>query len=231
VSYIGSRQEQYGHHLVDLAMSGELHAVLDKVSGVSLIGIEEMGKYSSPNWKLFIRSLDHFLRFFDKINFQNFLAHRATYPIEFFQILKSYFMHTGKFSKEIINAAVSYGQSINRAAYIAANQEIADDTKKGRTGRSMNEYKHRVLLQLESIINSSENGVELVSRLNSQIGRLTMQDIHSGATLFLKEVSNNTISIEDAKHLVTAFMRLSTYDPKYTGSKTKETNQTTELPI
>jgi hypothetical protein len=224
VSYIGSRQEQFGHHLVDLAMTGQLYTALNKRSRVSLVGVEDTKKYSTPNWQLFIRSFDNFLRFFDKMNFQNFLAHRATYPIEFFQILKSYFMQTGKFSEEIINAAVSYGQSINRAAYIAASQEISDDKQKNRSGgRSMNEYKHRVLLQLESIINSSESGVELVSRLNSQIGRLTMQDIHSGAAPFLKKVSNNIISIEDAKHLTTAFMRLSAYDPNHTG-----TNDTTK---
>jgi len=219
VSYIGTRQEQFGHHLVDLAMSGQLYNALDKKSRVSLIGVDDSKKFSSPNWQLFIRNFDNFLRFFDKINLQNFLAHRATYPIEFFHILKSYFMQKGKFSEEIISAAVSYGQSINRAAYIAASQEIADDKKKGRSGRSINEYKHRVLLQLESIINSSENGIELTSRLNSQIGRLTMQDIHSGAAPFLREVSNNKITIEDAKHLITAFMRVSNYDPNKNGAK------------
>lgn len=214
VSYEGTRQERFGHHLVELSLTGELHSILDKLPRVSLIGIDDGKKYSDPKWQLFTMHFDQFLLFFNESSWQNFLSYRATYPIEFFQLLKSYFMQTGKYSEAIIDSAVAYGKSLNRAAYLAAKQEVTADEKGSRSGaRSLNEYKHRILLQLESIINSAENGFELVARLNSQVGRLTMQDVSNQSEIFLKEVANDGITIKDAQHLITAFMRLSTYDP------------------
>jgi hypothetical protein len=214
VSYEDTRQERFGHHLVELSMSGELYSILTKLPRVSLIGVDDGKKYSDPKWQLFTMHFDQFLLFYNESSWQNFLSYRATYPIEFFQLLKSYFMQTGKYSEAIIDSAVAYGKSLNRAAYLAAKQEVSADEKGSRSGaRSLNEYKHRVLLQLESIINSAENGCELVARLNSQVGRLTMQDVANQSETFLKEVVNNSIEIKDAQHLMTAFMRLSTYDP------------------
>lgn len=213
VSYIGTQQEQFGHHLVDLAMTGELHLITQKAMRVSIIGLEDGKKMGTPKWKLFMRSFDHFLRFFNQSHFQNFLAHRATYPVEFLTLLKTYFMQTGKYPEEIINAALAYGRSLNRAAYITAKQEAADDAQKGRAGRSLTEYKHRVLLQLESIIQSAKNGGEMAARLNAQVGRLTMQDIHSDSVPFITAMINESISVEEAKNLTTAFMRLSYYQP------------------
>lgn len=229
VSYNGTNQERYGHHLVGLAMSGELHNILNKLPKVGLIGVDDGRKFSDPKWQLFIRSFDHFLRFFNEAAWRNFLAHRATYPSEFFQIIKSYFMQSGKYSEEIINAAIAYGKSLNKTAFIAATEELARDKKKEHDGRSLKEYKYRTLLQLESIINSAENGTELVSRLNSQVGRLTMRDISVDAEPFLKAVANDTINIEDARHLITAFMRLSTYQTNKNGDvNTTDTLQETQ---
>ena len=84
------------------------------------------------------------------------------------------------------------------------------------------------MLQLESIIQSAETNQELVARLNAQVGRLTFQDIDSKASLFLKEVVNGKIGLEESQHLITAFMRLSSYDPnEQKGNKLEvEENQT-----
>jgi len=97
ISYIGSRQERYGHHMVQLAMTGQLHDLLASVRRVSILGVEDGTKYSDPKWKLFIQALDQFIRFFNPSSWRNFLACRATYPSEFFQLLKSYFMQSGKY--------------------------------------------------------------------------------------------------------------------------------------
>ncbi|WP_282783951.1 hypothetical protein [Phaeodactylibacter xiamenensis] len=204
-------QESFGHHLVKLTLEGELHNVLQHLTRVSLIGVDDGKKYGDTKWKLFLMHFDQFLRFFTRASFQNFLAYRATYPAEFFTLLKTYFMDNQKYKDDIINAAVVYGQAINRAAYLSAKAEDEDDKRKGRASRGLKEYKHRVLLQLESIVQSAKTNAELIARLNAQVGRLTMNDIPSDAQPFLLAAMNEKIRLEDAKHLITAFMRLSPF--------------------
>lgn len=210
VSYLGTQQERFGHHLVDLSLKGTLYQIVRMTPRVSLIGLPSETKFNSPKWQLFLRSLDHFLRFFDVSSWQNFLMYRATYPIEFFHLFKSYFMKTGKYSEELIESAVAYGRSLNRAAYFAGKES----SEEGASKKAVTESKQKVLLQLESIINSAKSNQELVSRLNAQVGRLTFQDISQQASLFLKEVANDKIELEEAAHLITAFMRLSSYEAK-----------------
>ena len=220
VSDAAINQERFGHHLVALALDGELHTVLKHINRVSLIGIEDGRKFNDPKWKLFLMHFDQFLRFFTKPSLQNFLAYRATYPAEFFTLLKEYFMSERKYSDELINAAIAYGRSLNRAAYISAKNEEEEDKQKGRASRGIKEYKHRVLLQLESIVQSAKVSTELIARLNSQAGRLTMQDIPADAEPFLMAVMNDKINLEDAKNLITAFMRISPF-PTTTGTTEK----------
>ena len=219
VSYDGTIQERFGHHLVDMALRGDLFSIVNDLPKVQLIGIDDGGKFQSNNWKLFLIFLNQFLRFFKTSSWKNFLAFRATYPNTFYPLLKSYFMHTGNYDETLINSAVSYGQSLNRAAYIAAQQETKGDQVEGINGRSLKEYKHRVLLQLESIIQSAQSGPELVARLNAQVGRLSMQDIDSASKAFLIAVTNEQIPLLDAQHLITAFMRLSTFQHNLRGDE------------
>lgn len=209
-------QEFFGHHLINLGLDGQLHEVLKTLKQVSLIGLEERNKFNDPKWKLFTKQLVQFIRFFSKPSFANFLSYRATYPHEFIFLLKSYFMDNPKYNEEVINSAISYGKALNRAAYISAKEEIADDQRKGNSSRGLYEYKHRVLLQLEGIIQSAKTHTELVSRLNSQVGRLTMQDIPADAQLFLNSVVTHQLDLEESKHLITAFMRL---NPKHKGKE------------
>ncbi|MAT55586.1 MAG: hypothetical protein CMN32_14000 [Saprospirales bacterium] len=224
VSYLGTQQERFGHHLIDLALSGDLYQIIQMTSRVELIGIPSDTKFSNPKWQLFLRSFDHFLRLFDASSWQNFLMHRATYPIEFFHLFKTYFMKTGKYTDELIESAVAYGRSLNRAAYLAGKENAGESA----SIKAVTEAKQKVMLQLESIIQSAETNQELVARLNAQVGRLTFQDIDSKASLFLKEVVNGKIGLEESQHLITAFMRLSSYDPnEQKGNKLEvEENQT-----
>ena len=222
VSYNGTQQESFGHHLVGLAISGELHKIVNSLSRVSLIGVEDGKKFDDNKWKLFVRFFDQFLRFFNPSSLHNFLAYRATYPSEFLILLKSYFMQTGKYPEELIEGAVAYGRSLNRAAYNAAKQEDAEDQSKGRESQGVKKYKHRVLLQLESIIQSAKSGSELAARLNAQVGRLTMQDIDSAAQPFLIAVINDQILLDDAQNLITAFMRLSTFQAGVTTDESSD---------
>lgn len=206
----GTQLQRFGHHLTKLAQSGHLHSATTVLYKVSLFGIEDKKKLSNNNWKLFVTSFDHFLRFFNATSFADFLAFRAEYPIEFSPLLKTYFMEQlkGKYDEHIIKSAVAYGYSLNLAAYKAAKREEEDDESKGRTGRGVQEYKHRTLLQLESIIQSATGSQDLIARLNSQVARLTMEDIHSDGQDFIEAVVNERIDWTDAKNLIMAFMRL-----------------------
>ncbi len=225
VSDAETYQESFGHHLIKLALTGELYNIVLNLNRVSLIGLEDGKKFSDNKWKLFLRFFEHFLKFFNLPALQNFLSFRATYPFEFFILLKSYFMHTEKYDEALINSAVAYGKSLNKAASYAGHMEVEDDRKKGRSGRTLKEYKHRVLLELESIVQSAKTGAELIARLNTQVGRLTMWDIPEDAQAFLIAVTNDQISLEDAKNLITAFMRLNTYEGK--SSTTEEVDEET----
>ena len=213
ISYNNIGQQKFSHHLVQLSLSGNLYSVLEKLPIVSLYGIDNAKKFSSPKWSLFLIGLDNFLRFFNESSWRNFLSVRATYPIEFFQLFKTYFnmANEGKYPKEVITAAVAYGESLNRAAYNAAAKETGEDEKKDFKGRELNEYKQRTLLQFESIISGAKTNQDLIARLNSQVGRFTVWDISVEAKPFLVAVANDEIEHKDAKDLITAFMRLSTY--------------------
>lgn len=213
ISYNNIGQEKFSHHLTELSKSGTLHTLLTSLKRVSIIGVSNAAKFSDPKWSLFIDSMDKFLRFYNKGSWQNFLAVRATYPIEFFHLLNAYFMKDGKYPQEIIQAAVAYGEALNKAAYHAAKRETTTDQNRQIDGRTINEYKQRTLLQLESIVDSAKNNRDLIARLNSQVGRFTMWDIPATAEPFLTAVTNDQVEKQDAKDLVKAFMRLSTYTP------------------
>jgi hypothetical protein len=122
-------------------------------------------------------------------------------------------MNEGKYPEEIIRAAVAYGETLNRATYRAAKKEKVDDKKRGYKGPKLEEYKQRNLLQLESIIDSANNNQNLIARLNSQAGRFTPWDVDIAAKPFLQAVMNDKMIFQDAKDIIKAFMRLSTYDP------------------
>jgi len=213
ISYNNIGQEKFSHHLTKLSKEGILHSILTSLKRVSIFGVDGGTKYSDPKWSLFIDSLDKFLLFHNKGSWQNFLAVRATYPIEFFHLLNAYFMKDGKYPQELIRAAVAYGEALNKAAYNAAKRETTTDQSRQIEGRTINEYKQRTLLQLESIVDSAKNNRDLIARLNSQVGRFTMWDIPSNAEPFLTAVTNDQVDRQDAKDLIKAFMRLSTYTP------------------
>ncbi len=211
ISYDAIKQESVGHHLVELALSADLHQIVKQLSRVELIGVDNQKKFSSPKWNLFQEAFKRFLRFFNPASWQDFLAFYAIYPIEFFNLFKLYFtMQNSKLNEAILHAVVAYGRNLNLAAYIAAKEEYNSDQKRGMTQMTLNDYKHRILLQLESIIGSAKTGTELIARLNTQIGRFSMRDIDAEAKPFLLEVVSNNIHRDEAKDLIRAFMRLRT---------------------
>lgn len=214
ISYAGTTQQSFGHHLVDMAKSGYLYAILKNAYRTQLPSVD-LNKYSNPKWKHFTRTLDHFLRFYNAPAWRDFLANRAFYPIEFTQLFKKYFMDVIGLTEAVVLSALAYGKSLNNAAYNAAVKQVEEDKKANRKGApTKEEYKNRTLTQFESTIRSAKTKTALFAQMGTIVGRLTMRDINADAGHFIMESvkQDSPISIKTAQDLIIAFMRLSTYD-------------------
>lgn len=204
----GSSQQAYSHHLVDLALTGALHAATNAINRVELTSIDG-NKFSDPKWDRFKISAGHFLTLFRPAYARDFFAYRAVYPPAFRAIFLTYFQRVMQISEDIVAAAEAYGRTLNNAAYIGARAEIEDDKRRGRTGApSLRDYKNRILTQLESSIRSAKTGPELISRLSTIVGRTSGLDFKQEAQPFMRAAVAGTLEPETARQLATAFMRL-----------------------
>lgn len=214
VSYDGSRQERFGHHLVDLALEGDLHAV---VTGLRRVMPTAADGWNDPKVGLFRMMADRFLRLFTRPALHDFLAIRATYPAELGSVFETYFTQHAMtpLSLELVASARAYGATLNNAAYRAAEAEAqADSKRRGEQARSPQEYKQRVLVEFESAVQSAKNGPELLAKVGSRAGRLAGYEMPPEAADFMEAVASGTIPITQARDLVTAFMRLGTWTPR-----------------
>lgn len=225
VSYEGIRQESFGFHLVDLTLNTDLSDINRAFNQVRLLGIDEREKFKTTNWQTFRMMSDRFLRLYTPASFQDFLAFRAEYPASLKPLIEHYMtQQSDKLSREIIQSARAYGESLNSAAFIAATEEMDDDARRQnkpkptieikktpdyRTKR--NQYKDRILTQFESTVGSAKSSAALLSQLGTIAGRLTHREIKPEAGEFMEAVLTGDVSINDAKNLITAFMRLSTF--------------------
>lgn len=213
VSYDGTRQERFGHHLVGLALDHDLGAVLRGVRSILPTGADN---WQDPKVDLFRMMADRFLRLFTRPAFRDFLAFRAEYPPALLPVLNAYFTSGAmNVSPELVSSARAYGAALNRAAYFAAKAEVGDDERKrGGALRDLDTYKQRALVEFESAVQSAKSGPELLAKVGSRAGRLTGFDLPPEAAPFMEAVASDDIDLDDARSLVTAFMRLSTYKPK-----------------
>lgn len=215
VSNAGTKQETFRHHLVELTTQGEMKDIVMAINRTHLIGEESKERGESNKTLQFRMMADRFLRLFTAPSFQDFLAFRAEYPAALLPLINLYYEKM-KLTPELIQSARAYGQSLNYAAYKAADREFKDDLAKGRKGANLQEYKDKFLTQFESAIGSAKSGPDLISRLSTMAGRITKQEIRPEAIPFMEAVAlgeeSGGIDRDTAKQLVTAFMRVSSYD-------------------
>ena len=108
----------------------------------------------------------------------------------------------------IVDAAMSLGQSLNRAAYTSAKEKVEADKK---TGRGVYEYKARVLASLESNIRSASSAEKLLAQVSTLVGRITKYDLAKDSAPFMRAVlvkGEDHLELSQAKDLLVAFMRL-----------------------
>lgn len=232
VSYDSTRQERFGHHLVDLALSGDIRAVLASLRRVMPAAADG---WNDPKVGLFRMMADRFLRLFTQPALRDFLAVRAAYPAELGPVFDSYFTTNAmtSLSPDLVSSARAYGAALNRAAWTAASSDAQSDQKRrGEKARSPEEYKQRALIDFESAVHSAKSGPEMLAKVGSRAGRLTGFDLPPEAGLFMETVASwgkDQEKLAIARDLVTAFMRLSTWKPKTDRPTSPE--PTTDAPL
>ena len=228
VSYEFTKQERFSHYLVEAAFQYTLPKIQQAIYFSTVFGVE---KKDDPKHKLFRTAATHFLQFFDHTSFQDLMAFRAEYHPGLLPLFQDYFksdkfMPDTKINKEIIKSAKAFGQSINRAAYFAALNEAKEDQEKKRKGRTLDEYKARILTELEGRVDSATTHLQLLHQICVTVARMTGRDIDAQADVFMEAVAQSDdeiITLQQSKHLITAFMRL-----RY--SKPKDVSEPNELP-
>lgn len=212
VSYDGTRQERFGHHLVGLALDDDLRATIAALRRVMPTAADG---WSDPKVDLFRMMADRFLRLFTRPALRDFLATRAAYPAEFGFVFDAYFTSHAMppLSPDLVASARSYGAALNHAAYRAASASAqSDEKRRGDDARKAAEYKQRALVEFESAVQSAKSGPELLAKVGSRAGRLASYEMPSEAGAFMEAVASGDVDLEQARDLVTAFMRLSTYE-------------------
>lgn len=207
ISYEFARQERFTHHLLSLALEHDLPKLYKALWRSKIYGVD---KPDDPKRQLYNLAFTHFLQFYTSTDFKNFMAYRAEYPAEFSPIFDKYFMDAEHLSPTLVRSARSYGQSLNQAAYRTASKKYDDDQTSGRTGLSKDEYKARILTELESRVLSAKSKPELLSQISITIGRMTGKDFFPEAGEFMEEVLTDNVPLKQAQYLITAFMRLRT---------------------
>ncbi len=221
VSYEFARQERFSHHLISLALEHNIPKLQKVIWRSKIYGVD---KLDDPKRQLFNLAFTHLLQLYTSTDFKNFMAYRAEYPAEFSPIFNKYFMDAENLSPTLVRSARAYGQSLNQAAYRTASKKYEDDQGSGRTGLSKDEYKARILTELESRVLSAKSKPELLSQISITIGRMTGKDFFSEAGDFMEEVLTENVPLKQAQYLITAFMRLRSVStsttPEYDKTKT-----------
>ncbi len=224
VSNAGTIQETFGHHLIELVQQSDLTTIVSALHKAELFydkpqenseeknSKKKNGKSNNdptPKEKLYRMMAERFLRLYTPDSFQNFLAYRATYPVELRTLINHYMTQHRNIDLDIVQSARAYGASLNRAAYLIGKENNAKDPS-----RTIDEYKNRVLTELESTLGSNTSSSNPLSRLGSIIGRATFRDIDSDAARFIEAVFTGAITPKEASDLIITFMRLNTYQAK-----------------
>lgn len=220
VSYEASlfKQIHLGHHVARLAKEQNLPQAINGLYYADFYNPEH-NRRDNPTRLLFLDMASRFLQLYSKSAFKDFLAFRLQYPHSFSPIMEDYFMNEENISKEIIESARVYGSYLNLVAYLIGKNEAENK----QTGKNEFEAKARVLAQLESTAMSCKTSTELFARLNVQAGRMSNRDVPEGASAFMEATNTGKISIDTAKQLILAYMRLKGEKPAESGDEPSTT--------
>ncbi len=234
VSYNGTSQVQFSHHIVGIATNGELSTAISALtSGRTVMDApttiyadlgkktdagEDLPLYESRVRPFFYLMSSRFLQQFSTPAFRDFLSTRAAYPAAVGAIFEEYFMRAKTIRPEIVHSARALGQWVNTAAYRAAKAEITKDDKrdflkldeaqKKEINNRIRQQKAKILVTLDSMAMGAKTPQDLLYRIMRQTGLLMQVDAPQEAACFMDATNSGEIEPEEAVHLLMAYTRL-----------------------
>jgi hypothetical protein len=218
INYENISQVQFTHHVVKLAVSGKLSDIISAFSYQTQLYADTENKnpdrYNSnftTNYKLLKLMTNRFLQFFNQSAFQDFLAIRAEYLPIVEPIFKEYFMAKQNISREIVESAQAMGQWLNRMAYFVAKENVESEKTLSEPDKAkkIRQVKSKILTEIESAVMSAKTPYEMFSLTNIRAVRLSNEEAPAQSAVFMNEANvGENITLKDAKHLLTAYLRL-----------------------
>lgn len=211
ISYEQISQVRFSHHVTRLALAEDLTGIVDALYLRTLL-YSELGSpgtpFGKPNFKLYCLIAGRFLQSFSPPAFADFLAFRAEYDPRVAPLFTEYFR---TMNPKIVESASALGRWLNRTAYFVAKDDLEKTSSKDKTqptSQQVKERKAKILVVLESAVLSAKTPEEMVSQVLIQAGRLSFEDAPHEALRFINAANSREITPEQAKHLLTAYMRL-----------------------
>ncbi|HKK47009.1 MAG TPA: hypothetical protein VJ964_15890 [Balneolaceae bacterium] len=209
------RQVHLGHHVKRLAEKYNLPKIINDLYHAHFYNPEH-NKRDNKTRELFFEMASRFLQFYTASSFQDFLSFRLEYPHSFSTILEDYFMSEKNISKDIVQSARQYGNYLNKVAFIIGK----DEAENKNTNRDLYEAKANILAQLESTAMSCKSATSLFAQLNVQAGRMSNMDVPAESSRFIEATNSGEISLDQARDLILAYMRLRSAKNNHEDSET-----------
>lgn len=209
ISYDQISQVRFDHHTTRLALDYDLTGIVDSLYLGTRFYSEADNPgtpFGKPEFKTFCLMAGRFLQTFTAAAFTDFMAFRAEYAAETEPLFTEYFR---TMNPEIVQSAGELGRWLNRTAYFAAKAE-ADEfpSKKKAKDQQIKEAKAKILVVLENAALSAKTPEEMISQVLIQAGRLSYDEAPAEAKRFVDATNTGEINPTQAKHLLTAYMRL-----------------------
>ncbi|MFN4085862.1 MAG: type I-PGING CRISPR-associated protein Cas8c/Csp2 [Spirosomataceae bacterium] len=193
---------RFNHHIVELAKKNKLKTIIDSAYYSVLLREGSRNANNREEYQKFDLFLSRFLMLFNTSTFRDFLAFRAEYSPNLKELLITYFTKMENENLKIVQSARKFGQWLNLAAFLTAKNDVGTNQQK------INEVKAKVLVELESAAFSAKTTDALFAQLMTRVGRLSGLDAPEGATEFMEATLSGAVTLEKAKNMVIAFMRL-----------------------
>lgn len=122
-------------------------------------------------------------------------------------------MEKQKIPREIVESARIMGQWLNRMAYFVAEDNVTKESEKSLSvadkAKKIRQVKSKILTEIESSVMSAKTPQEMFSSANTRAVRLSNGEAPAQAQIFMDEaIVGEHLTLKDAKHLLTAYLRL-----------------------
>lgn len=203
IKYGDAQPFSVNHHVIELAKESKLKELIDGLYYSKLYN-QDRRSYNNTEYQKFDLMTSRFLQLFNKAAFSDFMSFRAEYPEKTEILFNIYFNKMETIDKKIIESAKTYGNWLNRVAYITAKNELGENAKP----EQIREAKAKALIELESAAFSAKDGTSLIAQTVTRAGRLSFSEAPNDAELFFEKTTSGELTLEQSKNLIIAFSRL-----------------------